>query len=214
VFWVEIWELLGNEMPFVSLELSGFESEDFSFYNFGLGLAVSLGLVLGAYLYRIETFYLTSLYVFFGLFVMFLYTGTSIFLMPFIYLCGIASLVVLFYTGIKLKFHFSDVAFDDKLKTFNEKIENYRFALEQFKGSANSGKKAFLEFLKTSKYYNLKNNFYDDAEQFANEIQAWGYLYRERQQKNSLTNVGMMWHAYQTKVLFKIDQFKTLDKFF
>ncbi|TXT59234.1 MAG: hypothetical protein BAJALOKI3v1_1100001 [Promethearchaeota archaeon] len=71
-----------------------------------------------------------------------------------------------------------------------------------------------IEFLKTSKYYNLKDNFYDDAEQFANEIQAWGYLYRERQQKNSLTNVGMMWHAYQTKVLFKIDQFKTLDKFF
>lgn len=103
VFWVEIWELLGNEMPFVSLELSGFESEDFSFYNFGLGLAVSLGLVLGAYLYRIESLYLTSIFAFFGLFVIFLYTGTSIFLMPFIYLCGIASLVVLFYTGVKLK---------------------------------------------------------------------------------------------------------------
>ncbi|MBD3212465.1 MAG: hypothetical protein GF311_07640, partial [Candidatus Lokiarchaeota archaeon] len=69
-------------------------------------------------------------------------------------------------------FHFNDVPFNEKLMVFNDKIENYRLALETFKGTSNSGKKAFLEFLKTSKYNNLRSNFYDDAEEFANEMQT------------------------------------------
>lgn len=103
VFWLETWEFLGYQVPFVSLELSGFEAEDFSFYNFGLGLAVSLGILLATYTYKLKYFYFTSLYMFFGLFILFLYTGTSLILMPYIYVCAITSLVFLFYIGFKLK---------------------------------------------------------------------------------------------------------------
>lgn len=109
VFWMNIWEVLGFEVPFVPLEVSGFNASDFSPYNFGLGLAVSLGLVLAAYINQFKKFYFTSLFIFFGLFILYIYTGlttgnpTSIILMPYVYITGSIVLVFQLYTGFNLK---------------------------------------------------------------------------------------------------------------
>lgn len=103
VFFSDFWEFMGYEMPFFPMEWVGVDSEEFSLDNFGLGLAVSLGLVLTAYLNQSKIFYYTSLYIYFGLFVLYLYTGTSLILMPYIYISGIIGLFYLLYTGFKLK---------------------------------------------------------------------------------------------------------------
>lgn len=103
LYWAFLWEFIAFETPLVPEEFIGFQVDDFSLYNFGLGLTVSLGVTLGAYIYRIKPFYFTSLFIFFGLFILYLYAGTSLILMPFIYICGTIALIILFYTGFDLK---------------------------------------------------------------------------------------------------------------
>jgi hypothetical protein len=103
LYWAFFWEFIAFETPLVPKEFIGFQVDDFSLYNFGLGLTVSLGVTLGAYIYRLKPFYFTSLFIFFGLFFLYLYAGTSLILMPFVYVCGTIALIFLFYTGISLK---------------------------------------------------------------------------------------------------------------
>ncbi|MBD3213201.1 MAG: hypothetical protein GF311_11395 [Candidatus Lokiarchaeota archaeon] len=111
-------------------------------------------------------------------------------------------------------YHFSNVDpvinddFDSKLAKFNEKIGNYRFALEYYKESPNSEKKAFLEFLKSFKCHNLKENFYDDAEQFANDLDAWTHINPKIAKSNLFSRITK-YYTNNARVLFKIEQLKT-----
>ncbi|MBD3195158.1 MAG: hypothetical protein GF317_08895 [Candidatus Lokiarchaeota archaeon] len=103
IYFSNIWEFLGFETTIVPLEFIGFDAEDFSLYYFGLGLAVSLGILLTAYINQLKRFYFTSLFIFFGLFILFLYTGTSLIFLPYLYICGILALISQFYTGYKYR---------------------------------------------------------------------------------------------------------------
>lgn len=103
VFFLKVISFIGIETTLIPEEVVGIEANDFSIYNFGLGLSVSLGLVLAAYLNQVKSFYYTSLFIFFGLFLLFLYTGTSLILMPYIVVSGILGVLLQLYSGFKLR---------------------------------------------------------------------------------------------------------------
>ncbi|MBD3256048.1 MAG: hypothetical protein GF383_13210 [Candidatus Lokiarchaeota archaeon] len=103
VYWINILEFLAFETPILPVDAIGFQINDFSLYNFGLGLAVTLGIVLAAYINQLKPFYFTALYFYFGLLVLYFYAGTSLILLPYIYITGITALTLQMYTGLKLK---------------------------------------------------------------------------------------------------------------
>ncbi|MHA1932315.1 MAG: hypothetical protein ACW96X_07220 [Promethearchaeota archaeon] len=103
--WILVWEFL-----YESTTLNTILSEDvtisintFSFYSFGLGLVITLALGIVIYANQYETLYFASAFIYAGMFITFLLTGYSGFLLPYIFAGGVISVVFLFITGFRLK---------------------------------------------------------------------------------------------------------------
>ena len=103
--WILIWEFL-----YESAGLNTILSEDviisintFSFYSFGLGLVITLALGIVVYANQLETLYFASAFIYIGMFITFLLTGYTGFLLPYIFTGGVIAVVFLFITGIRLK---------------------------------------------------------------------------------------------------------------
>lgn len=105
LLWVLLWEMLYENTAlgsFLSMELI-MSTETFSFYNVGIGLIVTLGLTMVTYANRWESFYYTPLFLFIGMFLLYLFTGFHLFLKPYIYISALTSAAFMTITGIKIR---------------------------------------------------------------------------------------------------------------
>ncbi|MHA2007234.1 MAG: hypothetical protein ACXABO_05975 [Promethearchaeota archaeon] len=103
--WILVWEYLYESTP-----LNTVLSEDitvsiytFSFYSFGLGFVISLALGIVFYANQWESLYFSSAFIYIGMFITFLLTGYTGFLLPYIFAGGAISVTFLYITGIRLR---------------------------------------------------------------------------------------------------------------
>lgn len=103
--WMLIWEFL-----YESAGLDTILSEDliisintFSLYSFGLGLVITLALGIVFYANQWESLYFSSTFIFVGMFITFLLTEYTGFLLPYVFTGGVISVIFLFITGFRLK---------------------------------------------------------------------------------------------------------------
>ncbi|MHA1916398.1 MAG: hypothetical protein ACW986_18160 [Promethearchaeota archaeon] len=103
--WMLLWEFL-----YESTGLNTFLPEDmiisiytFSFYSFGLGIVISLALGIVFYANRLESLYFSSAFIYAGMFITFLLTGYTGFILPYIFIGGVISVTFLYFTGFRLK---------------------------------------------------------------------------------------------------------------
>jgi len=103
--WMLIWEFLYESTPLgdvLNVELI-ISINTFSFYSFGLGLMITLAISMVSYINRWESLYYISFFIFAGMFIVFLSTEISIFLLPYVFTGGVIAVVFLFATGFRLK---------------------------------------------------------------------------------------------------------------
>jgi hypothetical protein len=103
--WMLIWEFLYKSTPLgdvLNYELI-ISTDTISFYSFGLGLMISLALVMMTYTNRWESLYYVPFFIFAGMFIVFLLTEIAIFLIPYVFAGGVIAVVFLIATGIRLK---------------------------------------------------------------------------------------------------------------
>ena len=103
--WMLIWEFIYESTPLgdvLNVELI-ISINTFSFYSFGLGLMITLAISMVSYTNRWESLYYISFFIFAGMFIVFLSTEISIFLLPYVFAGGVIAVVFLFATGFKLK---------------------------------------------------------------------------------------------------------------
>ena len=103
--WMLIWEFLYESTPLgdvLNVELI-ISINTFSFYSFGLGLMITLAISMVSYTNRWESLYYISFFIFAGMFIVFLSTEISIFLLPYVFAGGVIAVVFLFATGFKFK---------------------------------------------------------------------------------------------------------------
>ena len=103
--WMLIWEFIYESTPLgdvLNVELI-ISINTFSFYSFGLGLMITLAISMVSYTNRWESLYYISFFIFAGMFIVFLSTEISIFLLPYVFAGGVIAVVFLFATGFKFK---------------------------------------------------------------------------------------------------------------
>jgi len=103
--WMLIWEFLYESTPLgdvLNTELI-ISIDTFSFYSFGLGFMITLALVMMTYTNRWESLYYVPVFIFAGMFIVFMLTEVAIFLIPYVFAGGVIAVVFLFSTGFKLK---------------------------------------------------------------------------------------------------------------
>jgi len=107
--WILIWEFLyettplGGVLNYELVKSMEFDSPTFSLYSFGIGLIITLALVMMTYINRWESLYYVPFFIFAGMFIVFLLTAIAIFLIPYIFAGGVIAVVFLFATGLRLK---------------------------------------------------------------------------------------------------------------
>ena len=103
--WMLIWEFIYESTPLgdvLNVELI-ISINTFSFYSFGLGLMITLAISMVSYTNRWESLYYIYFFIFAGMFIVFLSTEISIFLLPYVFAGGVIAVVFLFATGFKFK---------------------------------------------------------------------------------------------------------------
>jgi len=103
--WLLMWEFLYESTPLggvLNYELVK-AIYTFSLYSFGIGLMITLSLVMMTYINRWESLYYVPFFIFAGMFIVFLLTEIAIFLIPYIFAGGVIAVVFLFATGLRLK---------------------------------------------------------------------------------------------------------------
>ena len=103
--WLLMWEFLYESTPLggvLNYELVK-AIYTFSLYSFGIGLMITLALVMMTYINRWESLYYVPFFIFAGMFIVFLLTEIAIFLIPYIFAGGVIAVVFLFATGLRLK---------------------------------------------------------------------------------------------------------------
>ena len=103
--WLLMWEFLYESTPLggvLNYELVK-AIYTFSLYSFGIGLMITLSLVMMTYINRWESLYYVPFFIFAGMFIVFLLTEIAIFLIPYIFTGGVIAVVFLFATGLRLK---------------------------------------------------------------------------------------------------------------
>ena len=103
--WMLIWEFLYESTPLgdvLNTELI-ISIDTFSFYSFGLGFMITLALVMMTYTNRWESLYYVPVFIFAGMFIVFMLTEVAIFLIPYVFAGGVIAVVFLIATGIRLK---------------------------------------------------------------------------------------------------------------
>ncbi|MFX1322671.1 MAG: hypothetical protein ACFFAQ_13625 [Promethearchaeota archaeon] len=104
--WTIIWEFLSEKTPLADVipnQLIGNGTESFGFYNLGIGLMVSFGILLPLYITQKETFYYVPFFIFGGMYIYYLFTGYDAWLMNYIELGGIIGLISLFFVAFRYK---------------------------------------------------------------------------------------------------------------
>ena len=105
ISWMLIWEFLYETTPLggvLNAELV-ISINMFSFYSFGLGLMITLALVMMTYTNRWESLYYVPFFIFAGMFIVFLLTEIAIFLIPYVFAGGVIAIVFLIATAFRLK---------------------------------------------------------------------------------------------------------------
>ena len=105
ISWMLIWEFLYETTPLggvLNAELV-ISINMFSFYSFGLGLMITLALVMVTYTNRWESLYYVPFFIFAGMFIVFLLTEIAIFLIPYVFAGGVIAIVFLIATAFRLK---------------------------------------------------------------------------------------------------------------
>ena len=74
-----------------------------SLYVISLGLMISISICLIAYANKWESLYYTSLFISVSMFIFFLLTGFEAWVMPYIYIAAIISILFMYITGFRLK---------------------------------------------------------------------------------------------------------------
>jgi hypothetical protein len=85
------------------IELFGDGFESFGLNTLIIGIIASLGLTMVATANRWEFLYYTSLFIFGGMILLYIFTGFEALLTPYIYFAGGASIVFLYLTGFRVK---------------------------------------------------------------------------------------------------------------
>ena len=101
--WILVWEFLYESAGLNLSEDLTISINTFSFYSFGLGLVITLALGIVFYANQWESLYFTSTFIFVGMFITFLLTDYTGFLLPYIFSGGVISVTFLFITGFRLK---------------------------------------------------------------------------------------------------------------
>ena len=105
ISWMIIWEFLYESTPFgavLNYELIR-SIYTFSLYSFGLGLMITLALVMMTYTNRWESLYYVPFFIFAGMFIVFLLTEIAIFLIPYVFAGGVIAVVFLIATAFRLR---------------------------------------------------------------------------------------------------------------
>jgi hypothetical protein len=90
-----------ESLPWLAEIFGGFEG--LNLYTFIIGFIATLGISLIAVANRWEVLYLTSLFFFGGMVILYLLTGYDAMIMPYIYISGILSVGFLYMTGFRVK---------------------------------------------------------------------------------------------------------------
>lgn len=77
--------------------------DNFDFYGFLVGSMVTIGVTIIFYAYRWESLYYFMFFVYGGMVIFYLLTGFDAWLELYITICGLLSVIFLYFTGFKLK---------------------------------------------------------------------------------------------------------------
>jgi hypothetical protein len=103
--WILLWEFLyeSTTLNTILSESLIISINTFSFYSFGLGLVITLALGIVFYANRLESLYFSSGFIYAGIFITYLFTGFTGFILPYIFIGGTISVTFLYFTGFRLK---------------------------------------------------------------------------------------------------------------
>lgn len=103
--WLLFWEMvyestaLFQNMPGEILV----SNSTFSLYSIGVGMMVTLGLVIVAYGNQWNSLFYAPLFFYGGMIIIYIFTGFDLFLFPYIYFSAIVSAIFMIITGFRLK---------------------------------------------------------------------------------------------------------------